>query len=503
MDTFWSALPGAIADSTEQRFSAIGNAGKQLAYMVADMANDAVYNYTFWNQYAMSGGTDTDGGIQMYNGHLSSVEQAFDSGSIQFGVNLQYAQFVGESVANGISFGIYDQAKASVQLARGTISWDQWGDRMAVAGAGQLLAAATMPGEANIGLSTDIECMVMQARVGAADICFVPGTQILVEEPQQDESGWDDVCGNDGALATADSAMKRSATATALAPLAGYRTRNIEHLIVGDIVLARDQYNPFGNLIPCRVAAIFRRTVYDIRVLAFRDSEGTVQLIRCTDNHPFWLVGTGWVEADRLSVGQEVLQADGSTATIVSSHREHHPNGIVVCNFEVEGTHTYFVSAGENAVPLWVHNACIVRFAQGAAGTNPLVDAVGNELRGVVDQAEGILQGGGTGGTAWGRIYQRLPAGHWLEDIAYGNAVQQVADQLLAGNPIMRSAGVLSNLGSMLGLRSTLGNLLRPDYQLPLGNGSWATFDITTAGQAGKIFKYRSPGSPYLVNLNY
>ncbi len=59
------------------------------------------------------------------------------------------------------------------------------------------------------------------------------------------------------------------------------------------------------------------------------------------------------------------------------------------------------------------------------------------------------------------------------------------------------------NQGSQLGLRNAADNLLRPDYQLYLGGGSWATFDITTLAQAGKISKYASTRSPYLVNLTY
>src|SRR5581483_10839306 len=283
---FWSALPSAIGDSALARGSAIVNAGKQLGYTVADMANDALYSYTFWNQYLTSGGTNADGGVAFYNGHLSAAEQAFDSGQIHFGLNLKYADFAGENVANGITFGTFDQAKASAQLARGTISWDQWGDRMAVGGAGQLFAAATMPAQANIALSTDLECMVLQSRFGAADICFVPGTQILVGDPLSQPKDT-----NGSTFTSRYDAGGGSAGVSTFGPASTHLTRNIEDLRVDDVVLARDQDQPFGELVPRRVAAIFRRTVYQLHVLNFRDSEGSIQAIRCTENHPFWLDG--------------------------------------------------------------------------------------------------------------------------------------------------------------------------------------------------------------------
>jgi hypothetical protein len=59
------------------------------------------------------------------------------------------------------------------------------------------------------------------------------------------------------------------------------------------------------------------------------------------------------------------------------------------------------------------------------------------------------------------------------------------------------------NLGSKLGLTNDDWNLIRPDYQLNLGGGNWATFDISTLGEAGKIKIYNSVRSPCLVNLIY
>ena len=128
------------------------------------------------------------------------------------------------------------------------------------------------------------------------------------------------------------------------------------------------------------------------------------------------------------------------------------------------------------------------------------------EVEGAVNQANRVLATGGTGATRWGSLYQRSTG--WFGDsgitrMARGMAVQQIADDLLRNNTYMREAGVIFNRGSALGLRSPLGRLLRPDYQIPLSGGRWGIIDITTAGQAGKIFNYRHPASPFLVNVTH
>jgi intein/homing endonuclease len=84
-----------------------------------------------------------------------------------------------------------------------------------------------------------------------------------------------------------------------------------------------------------------------MRILTIRDSNGNVETIRTTHEHPFWVAGIGWVLAKDLKGGQRLNEADDSDdAVVVSSVREEHPEGIAVYNFEVEGDHTYFVEDG-------------------------------------------------------------------------------------------------------------------------------------------------------------
>jgi len=132
--------------------------------------------------------------------------------------------------------------------------------------------------------------------------------------------------------------------------------RNIEDIRAGDLVLAHDTET--GITRAKRVVRAFRRTAYGLRVLRVRAAgDDAVQELKTTDEHPFWVVGQGWVNAGDLKIGQQVLQADGDPATVVSTEAESHPEGVPVYNFETADYHTYFVSAhGTRAPPVLVHN---------------------------------------------------------------------------------------------------------------------------------------------------
>lgn len=138
-------------------------------------------------------------------------------------------------------------------------------------------------------------------------------------------------------------------------------------------------------------------------------------------------------------------------------------------------------------------------------GENELADAVSREIVPAVRNAKKILDSGSSYGTAWGEIHHsswiQAPGLGWLRGMARGNAVQQITNELLTGNQVLKRAGVLINEGSAIGTRSRLGFLLRPDFQIPLGNNTWGIIDITTSKQASKITKYADPAVIYMRNL--
>lgn len=74
--------------------------------------------------------------------------------------------------------------------------------------------------------------------------------------------------------------------------------------------------------------------------------------IDTTANHPFYVIGKGWVAAGDLVDGDEVYNLDGTTSVVLASETEKLDEPVLVYNLEVEDFHSYFVGF----VPVLVHN---------------------------------------------------------------------------------------------------------------------------------------------------
>jgi len=124
----------------------------------------------------------------------------------------------------------------------------------------------------------------------------------------------------------------------------------IEEIEVGDEVLSRSDADVGGSIRPKRVEELFRSTkpVIEIHV------DG--QVIRATDEHPFFVQDKGWVAAHRLEQGDQ-LACDVSSWKAVERIVD---NGEVtdVYNFRVAGFHTYFVGSDAWGFSVWTHNCC-------------------------------------------------------------------------------------------------------------------------------------------------
>ncbi len=73
-----------------------------------------------------------------------------------------------------------------------------------------------------------------------------------------------------------------------------------------------------------------------------------------TYDHPFYVKGKGFVNAEQLWIGAELVDNNGNTLLVEKIYREELDNEIVtVYNFQVDEYHTYFV--GDTSV--LVHNA--------------------------------------------------------------------------------------------------------------------------------------------------
>ena len=62
-----------------------------------------------------------------------------------------------------------------------------------------------------------------------------------------------------------------------------------------------------------------------------------------------------WLYAATLQAGDRLLNADGTWAEVLAAETVNEP--LLAYNLTVEGFHTYFVAANEDAAPVWVHNA--------------------------------------------------------------------------------------------------------------------------------------------------
>jgi hypothetical protein len=133
-------------------------------------------------------------------------------------------------------------------------------------------------------------------------------------------------------------------------------------------------------------------------------------------------------------------------------------------------------------------------------GANRTVDRVAFEYAGAVQQANRILQTNRAPATAWERIYRSYVArGESPPEFVRGNAIQQIADDIMRQNRYARDAEVMMNRQSRVDALQPL----RPDVQVPITRSSQGVIDITTPGQAAKIDKYDDPANKALINILY
>jgi hypothetical protein len=123
----------------------------------------------------------------------------------------------------------------------------------------------------------------------------------------------------------------------------------IEKLQPGDQVWSRDEATGEEGL--RAIVTTFVIPDQALIRLSLRDDAGRIESLDVTPPHPFHVDGRGWVPAGRLEVGDRVHTRRGAVRVVGAM-----PTGRArtVYNFEVEGTHTYFVGQGA----AWVHNDC-------------------------------------------------------------------------------------------------------------------------------------------------
>ena len=90
------------------------------------------------------------------------------------------------------------------------------------------------------------------------------------------------------------------------------------------------------------------------------------EIINVTAEHPFYVVGKGWVKTKDLQAGYE-LKSSESKATVKISSVKELSKAVTVYNIEVDGNHNYFVTGST----ILVHNKNITELKESKAlGTN-------------------------------------------------------------------------------------------------------------------------------------
>jgi hypothetical protein len=119
---------------------------------------------------------------------------------------------------------------------------------------------------------------------------------------------------------------------------------------VGDRLASRPEWEPEGPLAYQEVKEVFERwaLIWEVEVGG--------QVLRTTGEHPFWVEGRrGWVSARELVVGDLLRTKEGRLVAV--ARVEATGAWEKVYNWEVEGYHTYYVSAALDAESIWAHNA--------------------------------------------------------------------------------------------------------------------------------------------------
>ena len=127
--------------------------------------------------------------------------------------------------------------------------------------------------------------------------------------------------------------------------------KSIESLQIGDHVWAHDFRS--NRSLPCKVTRVYRRTgkpTMNVTIVCEdRDGVQPIRSIRCTPDHPFWVVNTGWTPASQLVPGDGLATRTGDSVRVESIAPA---SDLDVFNIEVAGHNNYFVSS----VGVLVHN---------------------------------------------------------------------------------------------------------------------------------------------------
>ncbi len=142
-------------------------------------------------------------------------------------------------------------------------------------------------------------------------VCFRAGTQVLVSATQQKECADDDF----------HSAISDCGTATATLPKLKlkYLTRNVEDMREGDALNSLNENDPTGEPTTSYIEEVHVSTAYHLQIVTLLSSNGIVQRIDTTGEHPAQLLGKGWVASRKFKPGDLIQERGGGYSLVLSS----------------------------------------------------------------------------------------------------------------------------------------------------------------------------------------
>lgn len=197
----------------------------------------------------------------------------------------------------------------------------------------------------------------------------------------------------------------------------------IETIKQGDLIWSRHEETlEYGYRPVVDTVSYNDKDIYEVVV---KDNHGKLETYQTTEEHPFWVVNTGFLPASLLQTGMTLVNRDDHAVLTVISQAKLDKTDTVY-NFEVAEFHTYHV--GEFGV--WVHNACITVSSLVKNDTLLLREArklSQQESQGINQMLEQVLKGNNNPGigtkvfngitefrhASGGRLYARKIGSSW------------------------------------------------------------------------------------------
>ena len=136
----------------------------------------------------------------------------------------------------------------------------------------------------------------------------------------------------------------------------------IEDIQPGDLVWATDEET--GETSLKEVVQTFRNETEEWVHVKVKGEE-----ITCTPMHPFYVPKKGWTSAVDLRAGDILVMLNGEYVVVEQVQHELLESPETTYNFEVEGSHTYYVGANN----VLVHNQCEYKAPVGGGGISDSV----------------------------------------------------------------------------------------------------------------------------------